>query len=158
MTPQNLETIRTTTLRAARRIRAHGLEVPAALLLFSGKPDGTLSEPELVTMMHLSKDAQAAMHQGAATLPNIAAAVLVIEAWICTLAPGEEIPESVKARPDREEVLIVNVLTAQRQYLMTAKIHGESIEESPLVEVNAGGNETMVGRYIRENPPAPRLQ
>ena len=145
MTPEELKAIERNTMTAARRIRARGEECAAVLLLY--QQNGNM------TAIGLSerKEIWTAMQRTYAKIPAITAAVIVTEAWQAIAIPGQPLPLKPSADPDRQEVLMVNLLTADEQYILTAEIHGTAIDDAEFIKVTP---ETYTGRFIREQAAA----
>lgn len=151
--PDQLEFIRRCALTGARGIRNDGRECAPMLLLFNSRPDGDLGDVAAISLAGRSKDFWAAMQQRYARAPDVAAAVLIVEAWQSVVPPGADVPATTEGDPDREEVLMVNVLSDRAQWLLTAPIDGRTIHDAQLKQINTGGAERMEGRFIREATP-----
>lgn len=140
MTPEALNAIRQHTMTACRRIRARGEECAPVLLIYQHNGNMTaLALPE-------RKEIWKALQETYAKLPTTKAAVTVMEGWQAIALPGQPLPMRPSACPDRQEVLLVNLMTAGEQYLLTAEIHGTAIDEAEFIRCN-GAN--FQGRLIR---------
>ena len=147
--PHQFASIKGAILMDARRIRATGAECPPALFLINRKPNGDFGTVTCLTIAHLQKDEIAALHRKQSRDPSIAAAILMQECWQSLILPGQDIPAngSTANNPLRQEMLLLNMLTATEQWLLAAEIHGNTIETAEWQEVTA---ENYKGRFIRE--------
>jgi hypothetical protein len=145
--PIQLEEIRLSAMHGAQRIRARGVECRAVLLLFHSTPAGELGDLDAIDVESADKDARAALQRKFARSPDVAAAVLINEGWQSIIPPGAPVPNTTEGDPLRQEVLLINCLTATEQWLLVAEIHGNRIDDAQFTQAD-GAN--FAGRFIRE--------
>ena len=145
MKTEELNAIKQHTMTAARRIRARGEECAPVLLLY--QQNGNLA----TMLLPERKEIWPAMQATYAKIPAIAAAVTLTEGWQAIAIPGQPLPVKPSADTDRQEVLIVNLLTASEQYMLIAEIHGTAIDDAEFIKV---GPQNFTGRFIREQVSA----
>lgn len=149
--PIQLEEIRISAMRGARSIRAKGRECRAVLLLFNSTPAGELGDLTAMDIEEADKDTRAAIQRKFAREPDIAAAVMINEGWQSIITPGAPVPSTTEGDPLRQEILLVNVLTADAQWLLAAEIHDNKIDDAQFQKVENGNFE---GRFIRDEVKA----
>ena len=146
--PIHLEEIRLSAMHGARGMRAKGIECRAVLLLFNSTPAGELGSLTAIDVENADKNTRTALHRKFAREPDIGAAVLINEGWQSLILPGQkDIPTTTEGNPARQEVLLVNVMTAREQWLLVAEIHDNRIDEAQFQKVENGN---LQGRFIRE--------
>jgi hypothetical protein len=144
--PLHLEEIRLSAMHGARGIRARGVECRAVLLLINSTPGGELGTLTAIDVESADKDTRTAMQRKFARSPDVAAAVLINEGWQSIIAPGAKVPNTTEGDPLRQEVLLINCMTAREQWLAVAEIHGNKIDEAQFQKVENGN---LIGRFIR---------
>ncbi len=148
LTPEHLEKIKTAILTIAREIRAAGQECQPMLMAMNSRPDGQLGRTTGMDISALSNDGRAKLHQKLARDPSVAISILIHECWGCFRNPGEPLPiGKVSEQPDREETLMINVLTASEQWLLFARIDGKTVHDADWQKSDGTNFE---GRFVRE--------
>ena len=161
--PKLLEDILKRMHKGARDQIAEGNEVHPAIFAFGEVGDEVrVSTYDVAKLMNSSQNKEVIrmMMEEAIQMDDVSIVLLVTEAWLLKLpAEGVTKDEVLTIRPsehpDKEEVVLVNIMTKTAQFIATAKLYRDPVNLSEFEIVSLTGESE--GTLVRDKEDTPKI-